>query len=157
MIRNEQTSLDIVQDTFISATRHLPGLRADGKFGSWLFGIAHQKCLQAWRRHGRDDQIQEALAVEDPDEVERPDARLLQIEDEAAFLEGLARLPAPQRSVLLLHYLEDFSLETIAGITGIPVGTVKSRLHHARRALRELLASPPEFAPQVPTADRIRP
>ena len=51
----------------------------------------------------------------------------------------IEQLPLPQRSVLLLHFVEDFSLEQIAGITGAQLGTVKSRLHYAKRALRKLL------------------
>jgi RNA polymerase sigma-70 factor (ECF subfamily) len=50
LVRNEQASLDIVQETFIAAARHIGGLRKDAKFGSWLFGIAHQKCVQRWRK-----------------------------------------------------------------------------------------------------------
>ena len=46
----EQTSLDIVQETFISAARHIGSLQDDEKFGSWLFSIAHQKCVQQWRK-----------------------------------------------------------------------------------------------------------
>ena len=52
LVRNEQTSLDIVQETFINAVRHIGSLQHDEKFGSWLFGIAHQKCIQQWRREG---------------------------------------------------------------------------------------------------------
>ena len=50
----------------------------------------------------------------------------------------LNQLALPQRSVLLLHFVEDFSLEEIGGITGAQIGTVKSRLHYAKRALRKL-------------------
>jgi len=50
MVRSEQTSLDIVQETFISAVRNIGGLREDGRFGSWLFSIAHQRCIQHWRK-----------------------------------------------------------------------------------------------------------
>jgi len=49
------------------------------------------------------------------------------------------QLPTAQRSALLLHVLEDFSIEEIARITAVPPGTVKSRLHHAKRALRQLV------------------
>jgi len=51
----------------------------------------------------------------------------------------LNQLPLPQRSVLLLHFIEDYSLEEIASITGTRVGTVKSRLHYAKKALRKLI------------------
>ena len=50
LVHDEQASLDLVQETFIAAARHLAGLRDDEKFGSWLFGIAHQKCIQRWRK-----------------------------------------------------------------------------------------------------------
>lgn len=51
----------------------------------------------------------------------------------------LNQLPMPQRSVLLLHFVEDFSLEEIARITGANPGTVKSRMHDAKKALRKLI------------------
>jgi RNA polymerase sigma-70 factor (ECF subfamily) len=50
----------------------------------------------------------------------------------------LNQLPLPQRSVLLLHFVGDFSIEEIGGITGTPIGTVKSRLHYAKKSLRKL-------------------
>lgn len=56
-----------------------------------------------------------------------------------AFMKLLSQLPVPQRSALILHFLEDFSLEEIAEITGAQLGTVKSRLHYAKKALRKLL------------------
>jgi RNA polymerase sigma-70 factor (ECF subfamily) len=139
LVHEEQTSLDVVQETFIAAVRHLGGLRDDGKFGSWIFGIAHQKCVQRWRKRTREELLREELA-EAPIEFEGgPDDLLLRREQEAGFMKLLEQLPLPQRSVLLLHFIEEFSLEDIAGITGVPLGTVKSRMHHAKRALRKLL------------------
>jgi RNA polymerase sigma-70 factor (ECF subfamily) len=64
---------------------------------------------------------------------------LIREEQKTHFLEQVERLPVPQRSVLLLHFLEDFSLEEIAEATGAQLGTVKSRLHYAKKALRQLL------------------
>ena len=55
LVHDEQTCLDIVQETFINAARHIGSLRDDGKFGSWLFGIAHQKCIQRWRKQSREE------------------------------------------------------------------------------------------------------
>jgi RNA polymerase sigma-70 factor (ECF subfamily) len=139
LVRNEQTSLDIVQETFIAAARHIGGLRDDEKFGSWLFGIAHQKCVQRWRKHGRDELLREEIAATTDEFEDGPDKLLIRQEQEAAFMKLLAQLPPPQRSVLLLHYVEDFSLEEIARITETQLGTVKSRLHYARRGLKKLL------------------
>src|SRR6266498_1095642 len=53
VVRDEQASLDVVQETFISALRNIGGLRNNEMFGSWLFGIAHQKCTQHWRKQSR--------------------------------------------------------------------------------------------------------
>lgn len=139
LVHNEQTSLDIVQETFIAATRHIGGLREDGKFGSWLFGIAHQKCVQRWRKHSRESAAMEELA-EAPLEFENnPSDLLIRQEEEAEFMKLLNQLPPPQRSVLLLHFVEDFSLEEIAQITSSNVGTVKSRLHYGKKSLRKCL------------------
>ena len=55
LIHHEQASLDIVQESFINAARHIGALRENDKFGSWLFGIAHQKCAQHWRRQRPDN------------------------------------------------------------------------------------------------------
>ncbi len=139
LVNDEQTSLDLVQETFIAAARHIGGLREDGKFGSWLFSIAHQKCIQRWRKQSREEILRDETA-DLPDAFdEGPDDLLIRQEQETEFMNLLNRLPLPQRSVLLLHFIEDFSLEEIARITGTQLGTVKSRLHYAKKSLRKLL------------------
>src|SRR5438874_9781334 len=74
LVHHEQTALDIVQETFIAAAKHIASLRDDAKFGGWLFGIAHQKCIQRWRKQRREilvDEIPELLheSSEGPDEL----------------------------------------------------------------------------------------
>ena len=142
LVHDAQASLDIVQEAFINAARYIGGLRDDAKFGSWLFGIAHQKCIQRWRAQKREEDLLEEL--EDASDLAflheaAPSDILITREQEAEFMKLLNKLPPPQRSVLLLHFLEDFSLEEIAEITGAQHGTVKSRMHYAKRALRKLL------------------
>jgi RNA polymerase sigma-70 factor, ECF subfamily len=139
LARDEQTSLDIVQETFIAAVRHIGSLRDEAKFAGWLFGIAHQKCVQSWRRQNRATAMRDEIAESPPDLDDGPDQWLIRREQEAEFMSLLNELPVPQRSVLLLHFVEDFSLEQIAEITATPLGTVKSRLHYAKRALRKIL------------------
>jgi RNA polymerase sigma-70 factor (ECF subfamily) len=138
LVREEQTSLDIVQETFINAARHLSALRHDAKFGSWLFGIAHQKCIQRWRKQAREEMLRDELALDPVPLESSPDDLLIREEQQSEFMNLLNQLPPPQRSVLLLHFVEDFSLEEIAGITGVSIGTVKSRLHYAKKTLRKL-------------------
>ena len=139
LVHDEQTSLDLVQESFINAARHIGSLREDAKFGSWLFGIAHQKCIQRWRKHARDEVLREELAAAPPDFEDDPAEFLIRAEQEAEFMKLLNQLPLAQRSVLLLHFVEEFSLQEIAGITGAQLGTVKSRLHYAKKALRNIL------------------
>ncbi len=139
LVRDEQTSLDLVQETFINAVRHIGSLRDDARFGSWLFGIAHQKCIQHLRRENRETQALAEIEKAPTEPESDPRELLIRAEQEARFMKLLNELPLPQRSALLLHFVEDFSLEEIAGITGVSLGTVKSRVHHAKRALRQLL------------------
>ena len=139
LVRDEQTSLDLVQETFINAIKHIGSLREDDKFGSWLFGIAHQKCIQRWRRQTREEVLLDEMSDPPPEFGADPGELLLRREEEAEFMNRLNQLPPPQRSALLLHFIEDFSLEEIAAITGTTLGTVKSRIHYAKKALRKLL------------------
>src|SRR5664280_486995 len=139
LVHDEQTSLDLVQETFIAAVRHIGGLRDDDKFGSWLFGIAHQKCIQRWRKQGHEEVLLDIITESADEFGNGPDDLLIRREQEVEFMNLLNQLPLPQRSVLLLHFVEDFSLEEIAGITGTAVGTVKSRMHYAKKSLRKLL------------------
>ena len=138
LLRNEQTALDVVQETFINATRYLSSLRDNYKFGSWLFSIAHQKCRQHWRKPQRTEPLDENFSEMAADEF-GPDDLLIRAEQQEEFMSLLNQLPEIHRSVVLLHFLEDFSLEEIARVTGVGVGTVKSRLHYAKKSLRVLL------------------
>ena len=146
LTREEHTGLDLVQETFIAAFKHIGGLREDGKFGSWLFGIAHQKCVQRWRKNSGKEILFDEIP-ESPDEPEnRPDDLLIRREQEAEFMKLLNQLPLPHRSVLLLHFVEDFSVEEIGRITETQPGTVKSRLHYAKKSLRKLVEAKNENA-----------
>jgi RNA polymerase sigma-70 factor, ECF subfamily len=139
LTRSEQTALDVVQETFISAARNLTSLRDDKRFGSWLFSIAHRKCVDRWRKSGRQEPLEPEVADAMPADESDPSELLIRREQEAEFMRLIEQLPPPQRSVLLLHFVEDFSLEEIADITGAQPGTVKSRMFYARKALRKLI------------------
>lgn len=149
LVRDREASLDLVQDTFLRAVRHLPSLRDDHRFGSWLFGIAHQLCFARARRSWRESSLSDQLDTALDDSLPRPGDALAQAEQAAELFALLAELPEGQRAALTLHVLEDFSLEEIAAITAVPLGTVKSRLHHAKRTLRDRLtaASPAPSSP----------
>ena len=91
LVHNEQSSIDIVQETFIAGARHIGGLRDDAKFGSWLFGIAHQKVIQVWRKHSGKEVLYDEVP-ESPGEFENsPDDLLIRREQEAEFMNLLNR------------------------------------------------------------------
>ena len=138
---DREAALDIVQETFARAVAHISGLRDDAKFGSWLFAIAHQRCALHLRRAGRPFEPggDGADVSETQDEGPDPRGALLSAERAQALYGLVDRLPLAQRSALLLHVVGDFPIAEIAEVTGAPPGTVKSRLHHARRALRALI------------------
>ena len=146
LLHDDQAALDVVQETFLNAVRHLATLRDEARFGSWLFGIAHQRCQHHGRRRGREARwlvaVPADLEIEDlsaADDGPDPHDWLVRSEQEAEFFRRLGELPDAQREVLLLRFVDDLSLGEIAGITGVPLGTVKSRLHHAKRSFRLLL------------------
>jgi RNA polymerase sigma-70 factor, ECF subfamily len=139
LLHNEQTALDVVQETFINATRYIGSLREDRKFGSWLFSIAHQKVQQHWRKPRRDEPLPEEHEEDFIAEDELPADLLIRAEQEEELMSLMNQLSEAHRSVLLLHFIEAFSLEEIASVTGVSVGTVKSRLHYAKKSMRTLL------------------
>jgi RNA polymerase sigma-70 factor, ECF subfamily len=139
LVRHEQAALDLVQESFIAAARHIQSLRKDEKFGSWLFNIAHQRCIQHWRRQRPAEVAVDPLDEDLRDLEPGPEELLIRKEQEEAFMRALGQLTVPHRAVLLLHFVEEFPLEEIAHITGTQLGTVKSRLHYARKALRKLI------------------
>jgi RNA polymerase sigma-70 factor (ECF subfamily) len=139
LVHDEQASLDLVQETFIAAVKYIGSLRDDGKFGSWLFGIAHQKYIQRWRKQNREELLREEIAGASDEFDEGPDDLLIRREQETEFMNLLNQLPLPQRAVLLLRFVEDFSHEEIARITEAQIGTVKSRLHYGKKLVRKLL------------------
>jgi RNA polymerase sigma-70 factor, ECF subfamily len=140
---DRDAAFDIVQDTFARAIAHIGGLRDDAKFGSWLFGIAHQGCIRHFRATRRDDAIFDGHAGADIEDLgsgaDDPRSHLLSSEDAGQLYELVDQLPVAQRSALLMHILGDASIEDISRFTGVPAGTVKSRLFTAKRALRQLI------------------
>src|SRR5690349_5913881 len=86
LVHDEQASLDIVQESFINAARYIGSLREDEKFGSWLFGIAHQKCIQRWRQQAREENLRAELAAAPVEFEDDPADVLVREEDEAEFM-----------------------------------------------------------------------
>ncbi len=143
-------ALDMAQDAFIQAWRNLGGFREEARFGQWLLAIVMNLCrnrLKAWKRRARSrtDSLDEPLGEDGglrrelpdpaPASLERLEARQL----EELVREEMRRVEGEFREVLVLRELQGISYEEIAGVLGVPVGTVKSRLHRGRAELASRL------------------
>jgi RNA polymerase sigma-70 factor, ECF subfamily len=146
-------ALDAVQDAFVNAYQSLGSFKGDAEFYTWLYRIAFNTAISQKRRKralvsletGRNGEP--AIDPHDPSDETRPGAALERSEDEAVLHAGLARLSAEHRTVLVLKDIEGMKYEQIAEVLGVPIGTIRSRLHRARMELRELLVPGAENAP----------
>lgn len=133
---HEADAEDVVQEAWVRATERLGQFRWEAAFGSWLSAIALNLAREQLRKHGRRREVE--WPEDEPAAVE-PLSRL-----ESADLErAIAGLPAGYRTVLVLHDVEGYRHEEIAGLLGVSVGTSKSQLFHARRAVRHRLGAKP--------------
>ena len=137
LVESEEDAGDALQETWLRAVKELPRLRDDRAFPAWLYTIARSVAYRMRRR---------ARPTEPLPEEDGPGAPLAGAEEPAPgrfdpldIHRALAALSLSHRDALTLHFLEGFSIAEIGAITGAAEGTVKSRLFHAKRALRALL------------------
>ncbi|MGW1343278.1 RNA polymerase sigma factor [Kribbella sp. NPDC002412] len=128
MLGRDDVADDVSQEVWLAVVRGLPRLKEPERFAAWLFTIARRSVVNQLRGQHADQARQPPYDEPDPADqvVDRVDVRRL-----------VDRVPVVEREVLVLFHLEDLSLEECAEVLGVPVGTVKSRLHRARRMLRE--------------------
>jgi RNA polymerase sigma-70 factor (ECF subfamily) len=143
-----EQALDLAQETFLAAHRHLASFRQESRFSTWLHAIAVNQARAAARRH-RPVAALEAAGPEGRSQAAEPEAAgpavsagLEREELAARISRGLDRLDERFREVVVLADMQDASYEQIAEILEIPIGTVRSRLHRGRTELRSILASP---------------
>lgn len=135
LVRSEEDAWDVLQQTWIEMFRNIGHLRDSSRILPWLYRIAHNLAVSHIRKEGNVVMVpMDDLTVdseENGSDFDRWDA--------AEVRAALETLSVAHREVLTLHFLEDFGLDEIAGITGAPPGTVKSRLHYGKLALRKAL------------------
>ena len=142
-MQNREDASDCAQEAMLKAWRSLPGYRQDCSLETWLYRICVSCCVDALRRR-----TQPALSLNDlseagfdpPAAAPTPEESALRTEDSSELQQAIALLPEDMRTVLILSALEDRTYEDIASITGVAVGTVKSRLNRARIKLSQILS-----------------
>ena len=133
---------DLVQEVFLRAWKGLPQLRQAAQFSTWLYRICWNVASDQRRQFAQQRSFNsklradtEALHLQDSKASQAPDLMELHYQD--IIQRGLQQLSFEHRAVLVLHDLEDLPQKEVAQILGIAVGTVKSRLFHARMSLRQ--------------------
>lgn len=135
-VEDEHESLQILQQTWVKVLQGLRSLREPRRLPAWLYSIARKTALS----HLRAKYSEQALFGDNDALGDYSDGGASVTFDDAEQIHyGLSRLSLIHREVLTLFFLQDLSLEEIAGVLEIPIGTVKSRLHHAKRALKAIL------------------
>jgi RNA polymerase sigma-70 factor, ECF subfamily len=131
-------ALDIVQETWVGVIRGLKHFNNEGSFAAWIYGIAHRKCVDAIRGAQKNRRLETAALVDAEASVAEARAGSPVFET-AGLAHALGQLSAEHRDVVTLFYGEGLGVAEIAIVLSVPVGTVKSRLHHARQFLKNLL------------------
>jgi RNA polymerase sigma-70 factor (ECF subfamily) len=138
MLGDAHAAEDVAQETFLHAYRSLSGYQAQGKFAAWLRMITTRLCLNH-RRDRRHEVSWDDLEGHPAEREDGPDSRLGEWERRGAVRRAIELLPSPYRDVIVLRYMEELSYDEIARHLGVPVSTVETRLHRAKKQLRSLL------------------
>jgi RNA polymerase sigma-70 factor (ECF subfamily) len=135
ILRDHSMADDATEETIVLAWRDLPSLRDVDRFDAWLRRLLVNACRDEGRRHRRQRPEMTLLPVHEPIIGDSSSA----LADRDALERGFRRLTSEHRTVLVLHHYLGLTLLEVATATSSPLGTVKSRVHHATRALRAAL------------------
>jgi RNA polymerase sigma-70 factor (ECF subfamily) len=140
MLGREEDARDASQEAFLTALRKLSSFRGEARFTTWLHRVTINACYDVMRRKRREPLLEPARDEDQPEppgpaSPDHADSAVASVDVQRALI----RVPQEFRAVLVLHDVHDLSYDDIAETLGIPVGTVKSRLHRGRVALAELL------------------
>lgn len=133
---DQDSGLDVLQEVWIKVLRDIRKLKNPGALRSWLYAITHGIAVDRIRRNTSRERA-EQVELEDFQESVEPS---FEHEDAEAIHEALSQIGLRHREVLVLHFLEDMPIAEIAEVVGCSDGTVKSRLHYAKRAMKEILS-----------------
>ena len=154
MVRDHAQAEDLAQEAFVRAFRALASFDRSRKFSSWLFKIAHNLTIDHLRRRALDTESLETPIGSDGGAGERtleskladvstlaPDRQVEQGDLASALERAIASLRPEYREVILLRFVEGLAYQEIAEVLGVPLGTVKTNIHRARKEMAVLLAA----------------
>jgi RNA polymerase sigma factor (sigma-70 family) len=137
-LNDPHEAADILHEVFMDIWRIAASFEGRSQVRTWIFGIAYRKVIDTHRKRGRVDLTDE---VPEPDELEASAEEGLAAAQEAGHLRFcMGRLSDDHRSAISLAFYEDMTCAQIAEVAGVPEGTIKSRLFHARKLLQHCLS-----------------
>ena len=128
---------DLIQDALVAVVEGMDRFRGDSKLSTWVAAVTTRTAVKWVDRNGC---ARAAPLDENTPVAEKAD------DTAARLVEAIDRLPSDQRAVVTLRHIEGLSTEDVAEALGVPVGTVKSRLHYARQQLKRVMLARPEEA-----------
>lgn len=139
LVDQEADAWDVLQKTWLKVMRGISQLRDAQSLPAWMYTLARRTAIDHGRQRLGSQLSLTALEMTDepPDDM---DSTLI-FDNAEAVHSALERLSTPHREVLTLFFLQDLSIDQIADVIGVPIGTVKSRLYYARRALGDAMGS----------------
>jgi RNA polymerase sigma-70 factor (ECF subfamily) len=139
LLGQKELAEDVLQEVMIIIWQKAHTFQGTSPAARWIFGIAHHQAFKALRRDTNAACLELEAAWDLADEAAAPETDLLLRTTHEEITKALACLTPEHREVLELAFFQDFACKEIAAIVGIPLGTVKSRLSYARRALKAAL------------------
>jgi RNA polymerase sigma-70 factor (ECF subfamily) len=140
LVHDDGLANEVASDVMVEVWRSAGRYAGRSRPSTWVFGIAHNKAIDALRRN-RHDVVELRLAEPLPAPGDEPERRLIESSTRAEIDTALGALSPEHRAVLHLTFVLGFAQNETAAIVGCPLGTVKTRVFHAKRALRTALAS----------------
>jgi RNA polymerase sigma-70 factor (ECF subfamily) len=139
IVHNDEAALDVLQAVWMTAFRGLRRLDDPAALRSWLYRVTRGHAVDLVRRDVARASVERVLAEGVEEVASWNDEPRFDAEDAALLHRLIGALEVRHREVLVLHFLEDMPIDQVAAIVGCPPGTVKSRIYHAKRALKEAL------------------
>ncbi|MCM3675938.1 RNA polymerase sigma factor SigW [Peribacillus simplex] len=147
MLGNRQEAEDLAQEAFVRAYVNIRSFNIQMKFSTWLYRIATNLCIDRLRKKKPDYYLDAEVAGTEglnmysqiASDIAKPEEEVESLELQETIQVEIMKLPEKYRSVIVLKYIEELSLKEISEILDLPVGTVKTRIHRGREALRKQL------------------
>ena len=139
MVADRGLADDLAQDVFLKVHRGLPYFRGEARLSTWIFRIVQNVCVQARSGRPPDVPLDGIGGDRPPRQFGSEDRAFDSLEDRDRLDKALARLPPNYRMLVVAHYIKGVQYEALAEALNLPLGTVKTHLHRAKRRLRELL------------------